>query len=75
VQYKNFIRELEQAFARPSEALQDKEAWISDLRRHLDELELGAPVVPKAIYDRIEQRYQSVTFVHKADQLTRAQPH
>jgi hypothetical protein len=75
VQYKNIIRELEQALAEPPESLQERTDWMSDLRRRLDELELGAPVVPKAIYDRIEQRYESVTFVPEAAQLTRPQPH
>lgn len=75
VKYKNIIRELEQAFAEQPESRQDKAEWMSDLRRRLDELELSAPVVPKAIYDRIEQRYSNVTFVHDADQLTRPQPH
>ena len=76
VQYKNIIRELEQAFAEQPESLQDKQdEWVSDLRRRLDELELSAPVVSKGIYDRIEQRYRNVRFVHEAEQLTRWQPH
>ncbi len=75
VRYKNIIRELEQAFTESPEWLREKADWMSDLRRRLDELELEAPVVPKAIYDRIEQRYKSVTFVHSAEQLTQPQPH
>jgi hypothetical protein len=69
VKYKTIIRELEQILTGPAKQLPEKAEFFNDLRKRLDDLELEAPVVPEAIYRRIEERYENVVFLEKVAAL------
>ncbi len=69
VKYKTIIRELEQILTGPARQLPEKADYFNELRKRLDDLELEAPVVPEAIYRRIEERYENVVFLEKVAAL------
>jgi hypothetical protein len=61
--FKAIIRELEQALTGTPPKADQSEEWVTDFRRRMDALEEISPVVSRSIYDRVEQRYVSVTVV------------
>jgi hypothetical protein len=71
VKYKTIIRELEQILTRPAKQWPEKADYFNELRKRLDDLELEAPVVPEAIYRRIEERYEHVVIVEKVAALSK----
>jgi len=62
VKYKAIIRELEQILTRSLEQLPKEDEFFDNLRKRLDELEEGAPVVPESIHRQVERRYDSIFF-------------
>jgi hypothetical protein len=69
VKYKTIIRELEQLLTGPAKQLPEKADFFNDLRKRLDDLELEAPVVPEAIYRRVEDRYEHVVILERVAAL------
>jgi len=65
IKYKAMIRQLEQLLTGSARQLPEKPDFLNDLRQHLDDLELEAPVVADSIYRSIEERYHSVVFSDK----------
>jgi conflict system pore-forming effector with SLATT domain len=64
--YKAIIRELEEVLAVPDAVATHDPAWLDALRQRLDALEEEAPVVAPGIYDEVERRYASPSFVGEA---------
>jgi hypothetical protein len=69
MKYKSLIRELEQALTGTPPKGGQPEEWVTDFRRRMDGLEEISPVVSQDIYDRVEQRYQSVAVVTQVLEL------
>ncbi|MCG2787748.1 MAG: SLATT domain-containing protein [Anaerolineae bacterium] len=71
VKYKAITRELEQALTQSTKQLPEKKDFLDDLRLRLDDIELEAPIVPKGIYRRIEERYATVVFANRVASLVK----
>jgi hypothetical protein len=63
VRYKAVIRQLEQLGIGTIKDWRLDAPALTELRQRLDALEEEMPVVPPAIYDRIESKYRDPTFI------------
>ncbi len=69
--YKAIVRELEEVLAVPDSLMARDSAWLDALRQRFDALEEETPVVASRIFDEVERRYASVSFVSEALALYR----
>lgn len=66
---KGIIHEIEEAFATMKSGGQIDSLWVQAIRKRFDLIETETPVVVSAVYDEIQQEYQTVHFVQKAADL------
>ena len=71
VRYKEVIRELERILSVSVSSVGNADPTVAAIQNRLDQLEESAPVVPEALYTRIEDEWknQSFDFVEKAVDL------
>jgi hypothetical protein len=69
VKYKIAIRELQQKSLQEGKLSLDAN-WLDNVRARFDDLETGAPVVPRRIYDRVARTYlRGIRLVPRATDL------
>jgi len=71
IKYKGMIRELEQLLTGSSRQLPEEPNFLNDLRQHLDDMELEAPVVADSVYRLVEERYNHVELEDKVAAFVR----